>query len=290
MFINDKCPRATTADGELKSQDDWELRALDVERGAIDRLGRGDPRRRADRRGRARRRRSGRHARRAGGRVAFGNPAACASSRPAEQPVVGGDQPRATRPLPNDVLAKRSRAAAPRPRARRGFQQGADGCREPCGRHVGAYRVVSPASRSVCGSRWATAAAPSDMYSTTFTNVARRLNWPSRSPGRRTHRPIGRGRQPVAVFDRARATRIGRRAAVACALPRTLPRRPVAGDDNPHARRAGNAAMASTRWSTLSCSPICRRRRSGGRRRAASGGRRGRPAATSRSERPRSRA
>ena len=45
MFINDKFPRATTEDGELQTEADWELLPTVVERGGGDRLRRGRARR-----------------------------------------------------------------------------------------------------------------------------------------------------------------------------------------------------------------------------------------------------
>lgn len=49
MFVNDKYPRATTDDGELAREGDWELLPIRVEHGATIGSGRDRPRRRAHR-------------------------------------------------------------------------------------------------------------------------------------------------------------------------------------------------------------------------------------------------
>ena len=68
MFINDKCPRATTEDGGAADRGRLGRCCRRSSSAARPRLGRRDPRRRPDRRAGARRRRRRRHARRRAGR------------------------------------------------------------------------------------------------------------------------------------------------------------------------------------------------------------------------------
>ena len=81
MFVNDKRPRATTADGVLQTESDWTLAANRRSRRRLDRLRRRHSRRDRDRRGRARRSRCGRDARCGAGGDRRGRPGARAPIR-----------------------------------------------------------------------------------------------------------------------------------------------------------------------------------------------------------------